>query len=120
MFYLVGMTQTLAGPEAATLGRALHEVPLSLAESRFEQWQARAAMSVRAGISHMFLGDDAMEHLGLPKSPSRYALWGAIPFIYALDRARRIIPGATRLTTRLGGAWQDWHSQQLLDKSAPH
>ena len=119
MFYLVGMTQTLAGPEATTLGRALHEVPLHLAEGRLEQWQAHAAMSIRAGISHMFLGDEAMEHLGLPKSTSHYALWGVVPFIYTLDRARSFIPGATRLTARLGGAWQDWHSQQLLDKSAP-
>ena len=90
------------------------------AAAQLEQWQAHAAMSIRAGISHMFLGDEAMEHLGLPKSTSHYALWGVVPFIYTLDRARSFIPGATRLTARLGGAWQDWHSQQLLDKSAPH
>ena len=87
--------------------------------SEFERWQARAAMSVRAGISRLFLGDEAMEHLGLPKSASRYLIAGVIPLIYSMDRARGIIPGATSLSRYLGGKWQDWHSQQLLDKSAP-
>ena len=118
MFYLVGMTQTLAGPEAAILGRALHEVPLKLAEGRLDRWQARVAMNIRAGISQMFLGDDAIEHLGLPKSVSRYALWGSVPFIYSADRARRFMPGATHIASFLGGKWQDWHSQRLLDQSS--
>jgi len=120
MFYLVGMTQTLAGPEAASLGRALHEVPLNLAEGWLERWQARAAMSVRAGISRIFLGDEAMEHLGLPMSLTRYAILGAVPLIYSADRVRNIIPGATNLSTFLGGKWQDWHSKQLIEKSAHH
>ena len=75
-------------------------------------------MNIRAGISQMFLGDDAIEHLGLPKSAFRYALWWSVPLIYSADRARSLMPGATHLASFLGGKWQDWHSQRLLDQSS--
>lgn len=116
-FYLVGMTQSLAGEEAAILGKSLHEVPLMIAEGWLNRLGARASMNIRAGISRLFLGDEAMEHLGLPKSRAHYAVLGAIPLIYSAERARPFLPGATRLTTRIGGFLQDYHAQRLLRRT---
>lgn len=116
-FYLIGITQSLAGEEVAQLGRALHEVPLSLADSALSRLSARASMSIRAGISRLFLGDEAMDHLGLPKSKARFAVLGAIPFIYSAERVRRLVPGATRLATLCGGALQDLHARRLVKRT---
>ena len=75
-------------------------------------------MSIRAGISQLFLGDEAMAHLGVPKSASRFLLMGAVPAIYTLERIRPIVPKMTSLMTELGGRWQDHHTAQLLARSA--
>lgn len=116
-FYLVGMSQTIAGPEAATLGRALHEVPLKLASTRLERMQARLSMSLRSGISQLFLGEEALTHLDVPKSASRFLLMGAVPGIYALERIRPRLPMVTELATLIGGLWQDYQSAHLLNRS---
>ena len=86
MFYLIGMTQTLAGEEAALLGQALHEVPLKQANTIFDTMNAHISMKLRAGISQLFLGADAMDHLGVPKTRVKYALMSTIPLIFTLDR----------------------------------
>ena len=116
-FYLVGMSQSLAGPEAATLGRALHEVPIKLASGRLEKLQARLAMSIRSGVSQLFLGDEAMAHLGVPSSLFRFLLMGAVPAIYTLERIRPRIPMLNELITTLGGYWQDQYTAQLIRDS---
>jgi hypothetical protein len=114
MFYLIGMTQTLAGAEAAELGRALHEVPLKKAEGLFDKLNASFSMKLRSGISQLFLGDEAMKHLGVPTTRVRYALVGTVPLIFTLDRARARLPGMTKLATKIGGYWQDKHAEKLL------
>ena len=116
-FYLVGMSQSIAGPEAAILGSALHEVPIQLAFGRLGKLKAKLSMSMRAGVSQLFLGDEAMAHLGVPSSLSRFLLMGAVPAIYTFERIRPRIPMLTELVTALGGYWQDKYTAQLIRDS---
>ena len=116
MFYLVGKTQTLAGPEAALLGKALHEVPLQYTDGSLSKWQAKLSMKVRSAVSHLFLGDEALEHLGIPKTKLKYALMGLIPVVYVADGCRSKIPGLTQICTKLGGDWQDRYSASVLKR----
>ena len=117
MFYLVGITQSLAGDEAALLGKALHEVPLSIADKPIEHLAARASTKIRAGLSHLFLGEEGVEHLGVPKTKFRYLMMGAVPLVFMVDRLRAYIPGGTALSTKVGGVWQDWQANWLLNKT---
>lgn len=120
LFYLIGMTQSVAGPEAAVLGRALHEVPQALAEGWVERVQAQAAMKIRAGVSRLFLGDEALCHLGVPLSAVSYAVIGVVPLIYTLEQVRSKLPGFTTVAAHLGGRWQDKYTQNLLKRSGKY
>ena len=71
-------------------------------------------MKLRAGISQLFLGADAMDHLGVPKTRVKYALMSTIPLIFTLDRLRSTVPGLTKLSTQLGGYWQDKHAHKIM------
>ena len=114
IFYLVGMTQTPAGEEAATLGRALHEVPIQRATGRLSRLKARGEMRMRAGLSRFFLGDEAADHLGLPKTKLKYAPLGLIPLVNLYERVRAMVPGGTRFTAWWGGAWQLKNTQRQV------
>ncbi|MEE2644993.1 MAG: oxygenase MpaB family protein [Myxococcota bacterium] len=116
-FYLVGKTQTLAGPEAARLGRALHEVPLLYARTGTSRLGARLSMRLRAAISQLFLGDEALEHLGIPRTRLKYLLMAMIPLVHVADRCRAGLPGLNLIFTGLGGAWQDHYTRSILQRS---
>ena len=117
MFYLIGKTQTLAGPEAALLGKALHEVPLQYADGHLSILQAKMSMKLRAAVSQLFLGDEALQHLGIPETKLKYLLMSLIPFIYATDTCRSKSSLINRLCVNLGGKWQDHYSSAILNRS---
>ena len=117
MFYLIGKTQTLAGLEAALLGKALHEVPLQYADGHLSTLQAKMSMKLRAAVSQLFLGDEALLHLGIPKTKLKYLLMSLIPFIYATDPCRSKSSLINRLYVKLGGKWQDHYSSAILNRS---
>lgn len=117
MFYLVGKTQTLAGAEAALLGKALHEVPLLYSDGYLSELQAKLSMKVRSAVSDLFLGDEALKHLGIPKTRLKYLLMGSIPVIYAADTLRSRSSVINRIFTDLGGRWQDYYTSEILKRS---
>ena len=55
-FYLVGMSQSIAGSDAETLGRALHEVPLHIASSPMEKNDRKALDEYSRGHLRAFFG----------------------------------------------------------------
>ena len=117
-FYLVGMSQSIAGSEAETLGRALHEVPLHIASSPMEKMIAKLSMIIRAGVSELFLGKEALQHLGVPTTPTKYAVMAAVPGIYIFERIRSRIPILNRAVTSLGGSFQDRQTANLVKGAA--
>ena len=114
MFYLIGMTQTLAGDESAQLAQALHTIPLRSAKTGFEKRFARLNMKFKSGISRLFLGDEASDQLGLPTTRLSTVLLAMIPAIFLYETARKRIPRATQLSTHIGGKWQQWHTDSIL------
>jgi hypothetical protein len=128
-FYLIGMTQSLAGEEASHLAQALHQIPLLRAKGkgRLHTLKAHIKMKWGAGISQMFLGDEGMHHLKIPTTRMKYIIYSMIPAIFAYETIRSKIPKATQLSSVIGGSWQDWHLTQIMEtkeslyhKATPH
>ena len=79
--------------------------------------QAKMSMKLRAAVSQLFLGDEALLHLGIPKTKLKYLLMSLIPFIYATDTCRSKSSLINRLCVKLGGKWQDHYSSTILERS---
>ncbi|MEO1273155.1 MAG: hypothetical protein AAFX99_34140, partial [Myxococcota bacterium] len=104
---VLGLVQSPAPQEAAQqLGRALHEVPLKRAgQGHLGRAAARLEQRFRAGVSRFFLGNEASDRLGLPRTAFTYAPLALYPAVSAYESMRRTVPGGTKVATALGEAW---------------
>lgn len=114
LLYILTIAQPSADEDSKHLARALMEEPMQAAIPK-QAWQRRLRCKFHHGLSRYFLDNHACKNLGIPHTP--WVLAGpmiAAP-VFALETARRIIPGATRYAVKRGDRVQTQHQQGLMD-----
>jgi mpaB/rubber oxygenase-like protein len=106
LFWLEGATEFLPDEDSRRLGQALLAAsPPLLLPPRWKS-SARAGRLLtgyQAAFARLVLGRHNADLLGAPGSrPYRAAVLGTAGAILAVDSARRVLPGATRLSERIG------------------
>ncbi|MCA9636920.1 MAG: DUF2236 domain-containing protein [Myxococcales bacterium] len=104
--YIHAMTNPPADEDSRALARALHELPLRLAETPEARAYARLQMRYRTAVSRLTLGDEAVDDIGLPAEPlyPLVALQSVARF--GLETLRRRLPLATERAVQTGRALQ--------------
>lgn len=106
MAWLAGVTQPGADEDSRMLGQALMNVPLQRAKNPLEKGMAWLDMQFRSGLSRFVLGDPAGDDLGLPNNLFKYSIALSTPIVFALETARRIVPGLTDIAVQAGDRLQ--------------
>ena len=104
--FIHSLTNPHADEDSRALAKALHELPLKVAETPAEEALARFAVRYRTAVSRFTLGDAAVDDIGLPAAPLHRLLAVASAGRFGLETLRRVIPGATAFAQRRGLAVQ--------------
>jgi hypothetical protein len=99
--YLVGLSQPSPDEHSRQLARALYELPLTFAKTRWQERFARTEMALRLGMTRRLLGDESVDQLGLPESELRVVLPSLVGVIRNFERVRERVPGATNAAYRV-------------------
>jgi hypothetical protein len=106
LFWLEGATEFHPDEDSRRLGQALLAAsPSLLLPPRWKNSPraGRALVSYQSSFARLTLGKDNADHLATPDTRRyRAAVIATAATIFAADTARRAVPGATRLTERIG------------------
>jgi hypothetical protein len=104
--YIHAVTNPPADADSRALAKALHELPMRAARTPWERARARLHTRTLTAISHLTLGDEVVDDIGLPPAPLYPALLLVSASRFGLETLRRAVPGATALAEKRGHATQ--------------
>lgn len=111
--YLIGSVQAPPDKDSRALAQALHIVPLERANTPWQRVKAKVEMSINAGMTRLFMGDDIANQLGLPGQYSRYLIPLVFPFNCIVDSVCKIVPGARQWQSRRGSLQRQRYVQKI-------
>jgi len=93
-----------AGPDrdSLALAQALRRVPRQMAKTPVQKRLSGFVTRYHDGLTWAFNGEQIAHALKIPNPAWRYAIYPTRAFIGAAELARRTLPGASKLATRLG------------------
>ncbi|MCA9575834.1 MAG: DUF2236 domain-containing protein [Myxococcales bacterium] len=100
------LTNPHADEDSRALARALHEMPLRLAETPLERALARVHTRYQTAVSRLTLGNEAVDDIGLPKAPLYPALLALSSARFAVETVRQHVPALHERAIRHGRALQ--------------
>lgn len=112
--FIHGLTNPYADADSRALAKALHDLPASLARNAPERLLAAAFTRYRTAVTRYTLGHEVADDIALPRERLLPLL--ALPVIgrFALETARRNLPGATEWSARRGLARQQMIVNELI------
>ncbi len=92
------------GPDrdSVALAQALRRVPRQMATTPLQKRMSGFVTRYHDGLTWAFNGETIARDLGIPNAPWRHVIYPTRAFIGAAELARRVVPGANRIATRLG------------------
>ncbi len=104
--YIHAVTNPPADEDSRALARALHGLPVRIAEGPLGRARARVQTRLLTALSRLVLGDEAVDDIGLPPSHLAPALMLLSAGRFGVETVRRAVPGATERAARRGRAAQ--------------
>lgn len=114
LLYALTIAQPGADNDSKHLAQALLKEPLHAAHPK-HPWLKRYKYHLHKGLNRYFLNNETNKALGISFTP--WVIMGPITFgyVFILECLRKIIPGGTKLATKIGDYIQDTTRQKLLD-----
>ncbi len=116
---LINDVQPGADDDSIALAQALRKVPEQIARTPAQQRLSGFMTKYHDGLTRAFNGDLIADELGIPNRRWKWAIVPTRAFIAPFELARRALPGASSLVTRLGNRIVRADVDRMLEGAEP-
>lgn len=116
---LINDVQPGADDDSVALAQALRKVPEQIARTPAQRRMSGFVTKYHDGLTRAFNGDVIADQLRIPNRRWKWAIYPTRAFIAPLEIARRALPGASSVATRLGNRLVRADVDRMLQGAEP-